>query len=73
MRFYASAASCAKSVAYVLRGTLKYELDGREPVILSAGQSLFIPSGIVHSAQNVGNDEASELATYIVNKGQALV
>ncbi|WP_042119270.1 cupin domain-containing protein [Rhizobium etli] len=62
-----------EEVAYVLEGTLEYRLDGGEPVTLKAGQSLFIPSGVVHSAKNVGSGRASELATYIVRKGEALV
>jgi quercetin dioxygenase-like cupin family protein len=62
-----------EEVAYVLEGTLQYELQGRKPVVLAAGQSLFIPSGVVHSAKNVGSGKASELATYIVRKGQPLV
>lgn len=62
-----------EEIAYVIEGTLEYKLDGREPVTLSAGQSLFIPTGVVHSAENVGPGKASELATYIVRKGQALV
>jgi len=60
-------------VAYVLDGTLEYRLDGREPITLKAGESLFIPAGIVHSAQNVGAGEAEELATYVVEKGEPLV
>ncbi|MQB45018.1 cupin domain-containing protein [Rhizobium sp. ICMP 5592] len=62
-----------EEIAYVIEGTLEYKLDGREPVTLSAGQSLFIPTGVAHSAQNVGTGKASELATYIVQKGQTLV
>ncbi|RFB93686.1 cupin [Rhizobium leguminosarum bv. trifolii] len=62
-----------EEIAFVLEGTLEYRLEGREPVTLKAGQSLFIPSGVVHSAKNVGNGKASELATYIVRKGEALV
>ncbi|ANM11171.1 MULTISPECIES: cupin domain-containing protein [unclassified Rhizobium] len=62
-----------EEIAFVLEGTLEYRLEGREPVTLTAGQSLFIPSGVVHSAKNVGNGKASELATYIVRKGEALV
>ncbi|PKA43628.1 cupin domain-containing protein (plasmid) [Rhizobium sullae] len=62
-----------EEVAYVLEGTLQYELQGRKPVVLTAGQSLFIPSGVVHSAKNVGSGKASELATYIVRKAQPLV
>ncbi|OWV78229.1 cupin [Rhizobium sp. R635] len=62
-----------EEIAYVLEGVLEYKLDGREPVILEAGQSLFIPSGVVHSARNVGDGKASELATYVVRKDEALV
>ncbi|MDK4731405.1 cupin domain-containing protein [Rhizobium sp. CNPSo 3490] len=62
-----------EEVAFVLEGTLEYKLEGREPVTLKAGQSLFIPSGVVHSARNVGSGRASELATYIVRKDEALV
>ncbi|ARM89003.1 cupin 2 domain-containing protein [Rhizobium sp. CIAT894] len=62
-----------EEIAFVLDGTLEYQLDGQEPVTLKAGQSLFIPSGVVHSARNVGSGKASELATYIVRKGETLV
>jgi len=60
-------------VAYVLEGTLEYQFEGKPPVILKAGEALFIPSGVNHSARNVGTGKASELATYIVEKGQPLV
>ncbi|EJT04827.1 cupin domain-containing protein [Rhizobium sp. CCGE 510] len=62
-----------EEIAFVLDGTLEYQLEGSGPVTLKAGQSLFIPSGVVHSAKNVGNGKASELATYIVRKGEPLV
>lgn len=62
-----------EEIAHVLEGSLEYELDGRKPVTLKAGQSLFIPSGVAHSARNVGDGKASELATYIVTKGSPLV
>jgi quercetin dioxygenase-like cupin family protein len=62
-----------EEVAYVLEGTLQYELEGRKSVTLSVGQSLFIPAGVVHSARNVGTGRASELATYVVRKGEPLV
>ncbi|KQV36373.1 cupin domain-containing protein [Rhizobium sp. Root1204] len=62
-----------EEVAYVLKGTLQYELEGRKSVTLSVGQSLFIPAGVIHSARNVGTGKASELATYVVRKGEALV
>jgi quercetin dioxygenase-like cupin family protein len=62
-----------EEIAYVLEGTLQYDLAGQKPVTLSAGQSLFIPAGVVHSAKNLGAAKASELATYIVLKGKPLV
>lgn len=62
-----------EEIIYVLRGTLEYHLQGRPPVTLRAGDVLFIPTGVIHSARNVGPDEASELATYVVEKGKPLV
>ncbi|MDQ0320261.1 quercetin dioxygenase-like cupin family protein [Pararhizobium capsulatum DSM 1112] len=62
-----------EEVAYVLEGTLQYELEGHKSVTLSAGQTLFIPAGVVHAAKNMGTGSASELATYVVRKGEPLV
>lgn len=61
-----------EEVAYVIEGTLEYVLNGKT-VTLKAGDSLFIPAGAVHSAKNVGSGLASELATYIVEKGKPLL
>ena len=36
-------------IAYVLEGTLEYELEGKS-VTIKAGESLFIPSGAIHAA-----------------------
>jgi quercetin dioxygenase-like cupin family protein len=60
-------------VAYVLEGTLEYQLGGKPPVTLNAGQALFIPAGAFHTAKNVGSVNAVELATFVVEKGQPLV
>ena len=60
-------------VAYVLEGSLEYQLDDRPPVTLKAGTSLFIPAGTTHSAKNVDVGNSSELATYVVEKGKPLV
>ena len=62
-----------EEIAYVLEGSLEYQLDGKAPVTLKAGDALFIPAGTVHSAKNVGSGKASELATYVVRKGAPLV
>lgn len=57
-------------VAYVLEGTIEYQIDGKPPVTLRKGDALFIPDGAIHSARNVGDGNASELATYIVEKNK---
>lgn len=62
-----------EEVAYVLEGALEYRLEGQAPVTLRRGETLFIPAGTVHSARNVGEGQASELATYIVRKGEPLL
>jgi len=62
-----------EEVAYVIEGQLEYQLEGRPPVTLKSGESLFIPAGVVHSARNVGTGNAAELATYLVEKGKPLV
>ncbi|MBM7566238.1 cupin domain-containing protein [Paenibacillus sacheonensis] len=62
-----------EEIAYVLKGTLKYEIKGRPPVTLKAGENVFIPAGVIHRATNVGDGAASELATYVVEKGKELL
>ena len=62
-----------EEIIYVLEGTWEYTLDGKPPVVLKAGDVLFIPAGVIHSARNVGADRGAELATYIVEKGKPLI
>ena len=62
-----------EEIIYVLEGLLEYQLDGQPPVRLKAGDVLFIPAGVVHSAKNVGSGNGAELATYVVEKGKPLV
>ena len=62
-----------EEIIYVLEGTLEYEIEGKPPVTLKAGDVLFIPYGAIHSARNVGSVNAAELATYVVEKGKPLV
>ena len=62
-----------EEVIYVLEGTWEYTVEGKPPVILEAGDVLFIPAGAIHSARNVGTGRAAELATYIVQKGKPLI
>jgi quercetin dioxygenase-like cupin family protein len=62
-----------EEIVYVLQGSLEYRLDGRAPVTLKAGDVLFIPYGAVHGVTNVGGGTASELATYVAEKGKPLL
>lgn len=62
-----------EEVAYVLKGSIEYQLEGRESVTLKTGEALFIPAGVAHVANNVGDGEASELATYVVENDEKLV
>jgi quercetin dioxygenase-like cupin family protein len=62
-----------EEIAYVLEGSLEYQVEGKPPVTLKAGEALFIPAGTIHSAKNVGSGNGAELATYIVEKGKPLV
>ena len=62
-----------EEIAYVLEGTLEYEIDGKPTVTLRAGETLYIPAGTIHAAKNVGDGKGSELATYIVEIGKPLV
>ncbi|HEY7445107.1 MAG TPA: cupin domain-containing protein [Candidatus Binatia bacterium] len=62
-----------EEIAYVLEGSLEYQVEGKPPVTLKAGEVLFIPAGTVHAAKNVGRGNGAELATYVVEKGKPLV
>lgn len=60
-----------EEIIYVLAGTIEYEVDGK-PVVVKAGDVLFVPDGLVHAARNVGSGPAAELATYVLRKGEPL-
>ncbi|MDH2340951.1 cupin domain-containing protein [Bradyrhizobium sp. SSUT77] len=62
-----------EEIIYVLAGAIEYDVEGKPPATLKAGDVLFIPAGTVHAARNVGRDTASELATYIVAKDKPLL
>ncbi len=62
-----------EEIVYAIEGVMEYQLDGKPPVTLRAGQVLFIPAGTIHAVKNVGRGNAAELATYLVEKGKPLV
>jgi quercetin dioxygenase-like cupin family protein len=62
-----------EEIVNVLEGSLEYQVEGKAPVTLKAGDVLFIPARTIHAAKNVGRSSGSELATYIVEKGKPLL
>ena len=62
-----------EEIIYVLKGLIEYKVEGKPPVTLKAGAVLFIPARTIHSARNAASGNASELATYVVEKGKPLI
>ena len=62
-----------EEIVNVLEGSLEYQVEGKAPVTLRAGDVLFVPAGAIHTARNVGRSNGAELATYIVEKGKPLL
>jgi quercetin dioxygenase-like cupin family protein len=59
-----------EEIIYVLEGLLEYDIDGQGARTYSAGEALMVPGETVHSVRNVGEGNAAELATYVVEKGK---
>ena len=62
-----------EELIYVPEGTLEFQIQGQEPVVLKAGDVYFIPAGAMHMARNRDTMPSVELATYIVEKGKPLL
>lgn len=62
-----------EEIIFVLEGSLEYQVEGEPPKTLRTGDVLFIPTGTIHAARNVGRGPGVELATYVVEKGKPLV
>jgi quercetin dioxygenase-like cupin family protein len=62
-----------EEIIYVLEGSLEYQVEGKPPTTLEAGEVLFVPAETIHAVRNVGTSNAAELATYVVEKGKPLV
>lgn len=60
-------------IIYVIEGSIEYYVEGKPPIILKTGEVLFIPNRTIHSAKNVGDGKAVELARYVVKKGKPLI
>jgi quercetin dioxygenase-like cupin family protein len=61
-----------EEAGYLLEGTLVFEQAGKPTVTLKAGETFFVPAGVVHNATNKGTSRTRVLATYVVEKGKPL-
>ena len=59
-----------EELGYILEGTLELTIEGQPLVTLKAGDTFFVPAGVIHDGKNVGDGVAKVLATYIVEKGK---
>lgn len=59
-----------EELSIVLEGTLVLEVDGQPARTVKAGESFFVPAGVVHAGKNTGTGKAVVFATYIVEKGK---
>jgi quercetin dioxygenase-like cupin family protein len=62
-----------EEIIYVLEGTLEYEINGQSSTRVDAGGALTVPAETVHAVRNVGGANATELATYVVEKDKPLL
>jgi len=61
-----------EEMGYILEGSLMLEVVGQKPLMLKAGDTFFVPAGVVHDGKNVGKGPAKVLATYVIEKGKPI-
>lgn len=61
-----------EELTFILEGQIELRIDGQPPRVINAGETFFVPAGVVHEGINTGGGKAKVLATYIVDKGQPL-
>ncbi len=65
----------AAMTVYIVSGTGVWQEDGKPPVTLHAGQSLFVPAGTIHSHWNPSTTEPLRFLEFIVaekGKGRSI-
>jgi quercetin dioxygenase-like cupin family protein len=62
----------AGAYVYVIDGSVLFGVDGREPVVLKAGESFYEPPGALHSvSRNASHDlPASLIAFFVLGEGE---
>ncbi len=61
-----------EELTYILEGEIEVRVDGQPTRVIKAGETFFLPAGVVHEGVNTSNAKVKVLATYIVEKGQPL-
>jgi quercetin dioxygenase-like cupin family protein len=61
-----------EEVGYIIAGEVEMRVEGRETVVLEAGDGFLIPPRTPHNARDIGPDTGRMLSTYIVEAGQPL-
>ena len=61
-----------EELGYVIEGTLELLIEGQPPRTLKAGESFFVPAGVVHDGRNIGSGPLKVLATYVLETGKAV-
>ena len=60
------------ALVHVLEGTLTLDHDGRPTASYTAGESVSVDAGTVHEGINRGTTAVRAIASFVVQKGQAL-
>src|SRR3954468_3533102 len=62
----------AGAYVYVIDGRVEFGIDGREPVLLKAGESFYEPPGALHSVSRNASDDlpASLIAFFVLAEGE---
>jgi quercetin dioxygenase-like cupin family protein len=61
-----------EEVGYILAGTVELRVEGRDAVVLHAGDGFLVPARTPHNALDVGPGTGQMLSTYIVEPGEPL-
>lgn len=61
-----------EEVGYIVAGTVRMEIRGRETLTLNAGDGFLIPPGTPHNALDLGPGTGTMLSTYLVDPGEPL-
>jgi quercetin dioxygenase-like cupin family protein len=61
-----------EEIGYILAGTVQMQVEGRETLVLDAGDGFLIPPGTPHNALDLGPDTGRMLSTYVVEQGRPI-